>query len=155
MIQKTNKFIKRPHAVITYAEWTVYLHSSQTCTGIYISTVLYDAFKCKIVKRCATAHIILWTLWRKVFVKGIVKLCMALHLSRYYIMVEIFFANQSEAKFLCLPLKSCQNVSGINHFTLRRENMILLRQLSFFFLVKVHWLISLRDKLARISVVKA
>ena len=37
-----------------------------------------------------------------------------LFLSRRFILVEIICANQSEIKFLCLPLKSCRNVSQGN-----------------------------------------
>ena len=37
-----------------------------------------------------------------------------LYLSRLLILVDIFCANQSESKFLSLPLKSCQNVSQGN-----------------------------------------
>ena len=38
----------------------------------------------------------------------------SLYLSRYLILIEIISANQSEFKFLSLPLKSGQNVSQEN-----------------------------------------
>ena len=65
----------------------------------------------------------------------------ALYFCRHFIMVDIFCANQSEAKFLCLPLKSCQNdYQEINQITLSRENMKLLRPIFFFSLVKfINW----------------
>ena len=34
--------------------------------------------------------------------------------SQHFIMVEMFCANQSEANFMCVLLKSCQNVSEGN-----------------------------------------
>ena len=50
-----------------------------------------------------------------------------LYLSQIFILVEIICANQSEAKFLCLSLESCQDISPkINQFTKTRENMTFL-----------------------------
>ena len=65
--------------------------------------------------------------------KGLRDLKRAQYFSRRFILVENMYANQSEAEFLCLLLKSFKNVSRGNqsiHFN--KENMKLLRQLSFF-----------------------
>ena len=58
----------------------------------------------------------------------VLNLTWALYLSRHFIIVNIFCANQLESNFLCLPLKSCQNVSQeINQFTLKREKYLITR----------------------------
>ena len=56
----------------------------------------------------------------------------ALYFSGHLILVENIYANHSEAKFLCLLLKFCQNVSlwEINRFTFTRK---ILNYASSFF----------------------
>ena len=78
----------------------------------------------------------------------------ALYLSQHFILVEIICGNQSEAQLLSFPLKSCQNVSqGNQSFNFNKRKMKLLERLFLFSLVKVNWLISVRD-FDRISVAK-
>ena len=59
-------------------------------------------------------------------------------------MIEICCANQSEFKFLSFPLKSLQIGLSEKSITLTRE-MWKLSELFHFSIVRVNWLISLRD----------
>ena len=77
----------------------------------------------------------------------------ALYLIQHFIMVDIFYANQSESNILSLPHVK-MSVQEINQLTLTSEQWKLPAWvLQFHFsLVKVNWLIS-RRHFARISMV--
>ena len=71
--------------------------------------------------------------------------------SWHFILLEIVCANQSESKFLSLPLKSCQNVFQENQsYNFNKGKYEITRVAYIFPLVKVNWLISLRKKFNRI-----